>query len=97
LSNHCAPEGAIPGHFGRFWHIRRMSGLGGDSGNAGSLLMASTMLLADRGYDDDWIRGLARQQGCVGQISRRKLAANYLAFVKLASIRIWLRSNESAP
>ena len=25
-----------------------------------------------------------------------KLAANYLAFVKLASIRIWLRSNESA-
>jgi transposase len=26
-----------------------------------------------------------------------KLAANYLAFIKLASIRIWLRSNESAP
>jgi transposase len=26
-----------------------------------------------------------------------KLAANYLAFVKLASIRIWLRANESAP
>jgi transposase len=25
-----------------------------------------------------------------------KLAANYLAFVKLASIRIWLRANESA-
>lgn len=24
-----------------------------------------------------------------------KLAANYLAFVKLASIRIWLRTNES--
>ena len=24
-----------------------------------------------------------------------KLAANYLAFVKLASIRIWLRANES--
>jgi len=26
-----------------------------------------------------------------------KLAANYLAFVKLASIRIWLRANGSAP
>jgi transposase len=26
-----------------------------------------------------------------------KLAANYLAMVKLASIRIWLRANESAP
>jgi hypothetical protein len=26
-----------------------------------------------------------------------KLAANYLAFVKVASIRIWLRANESAP
>jgi hypothetical protein len=26
-----------------------------------------------------------------------KLAANYLAFVKLASMRIWLRANESMP
>ena len=26
-----------------------------------------------------------------------KLAANYLAFIKLASIRLWLRANESAP
>jgi transposase len=26
-----------------------------------------------------------------------KLAANYLAFVKLASIRNWLRANESTP
>jgi transposase len=26
----------------------------------------------------------------------RKLAANYLAFVQLASIRLWLRVNESA-
>ena len=33
------------------------------------------------------------------QIATRydKLAANYLTFVKLASIRIWLRANESAP
>ena len=26
-----------------------------------------------------------------------KLAANYLAFIELASIRVWLRANESAP
>ena len=26
-----------------------------------------------------------------------KLAANYLAFIKLASIRIWLRASESMP
>ncbi len=92
-------------------------------------------LLADRGYDADWIRELARQQGAWANIPPKrnrkdpicfspylyrarnlierffnkikqcrrvatrydKLAANYLAFVKLASIRIWLRANESAP
>jgi len=26
-----------------------------------------------------------------------KLAANYLAFIKLASIRLWLRTHESTP
>ena len=26
-----------------------------------------------------------------------KLAANYLAFIQLASIQLWLRVNESAP
>ena len=26
-----------------------------------------------------------------------KLAANYLAFVKLAAIRVWLRAHESTP
>lgn len=91
-----------------------------------SALLPQTMLLADRGYDADWIRELARQQGAWANIppkrnrkdpicfspylyrarnlierffnkikqSRRvatrydKLAANYLAFVKLASIRM---------
>jgi len=89
----------------------------------------------DRGYDADWIRELARQQGAWANIPPKrnrkdpicfspylyrarnlierffnkikqcrrvatrydKLAANYLAFVKLASIRIWLRANESTP
>jgi hypothetical protein len=34
-----------------------------------SALLPQTMLLADRGYDADWIRELAREQGCVGQYS----------------------------
>jgi transposase len=100
-----------------------------------SALLPKTMLLADRGYDADWIRELARQQGAWANIPPKrnrkdpicfspylyrarnlierffnkikqcrrvatrydKLAANYLAFVKLASIRIWLRANESTP
>src|SRR5688500_13068904 len=91
-----------------------------------------TMLLADRGYDADWIRALASEQGAWANIPpnrnrkepicfspclyrsrnlverffnkikqyRRvatrydRLAANYLAFVKLASIRLWLRAYE---
>ena len=98
-----------------------------------SALLPQTILLADRGYDADWIRELARQQGAWANIPPKrnrkdpicfspnlyrarnlierffnkikqcrrvatrydKLAANYLAFVKLASIRIWLRANES--
>ena len=94
------------------------------------------MLLADRGYDADWIRELARKKGAwanippksnrsdpicfspylyrarnqVERFSNRikqcrrvatrydKLAANYLAFVQLASIRLWLAARyESAP
>src|SRR5450756_3254130 len=85
------------------------------------------MLLADRGYDADWIREFARQQGAWASIPPKrnrkdpicfspylhracnlverffnrikqcrrvatrydKLAANYLAFIKLAAIRIW--------
>jgi transposase len=95
-------------------------------------LLPQTMLLADRAYDADWIRELARQQGAWANIPPKrnrkdpicfspylyrarnlierffnkikqcrrvatrydKLAANYLAFVKLASIRIWLRAND---
>ena len=93
------------------------------------------MLLADRGYDADWIRSLAADRGAWANIPPRsnrndpicfspylyrarnlverffnkikqcrrvathydKLAANYLAFVQLASIRLWLRVNESTP
>jgi transposase len=92
------------------------------------------MLLADRGYDADWIQRACHEEGRVGQHPPKsnrtdpicfspylyrarnrverffnrikhcrrvatcydRLAANYLAFVQLASIRLWLRYNESA-
>jgi transposase len=98
-------------------------------------LPPGTMLLADRGYDADWIRKLVNQQGAWANIppkqnrkepncfspclyrarnlverffnkikqSRRiaprydKLAANYLAFIKLVVIRLWRRVYESTP
>jgi transposase len=97
-------------------------------------LLPQTMLLADRRYDADCIREIARQQGAWVNIPPKrnrkdpicfspylyrarnfierflkmikkcrpvatrydKLASNCLAFIKLASIRIWLRANESA-
>lgn len=99
-----------------------------------SELSPRTMLLADRGYDADWIRALASGQGTWANIPPKRnrkeaicfspylyrahnlverffnkikqcrriatrydrLATNYLAFIKLASIRIWLRVYESA-
>jgi len=98
-----------------------------------SRLKSGTMLLANRGYDADWIRALAADRGVWANIPPRcnrsepvcfspylyrarnlverffnkikqcrrvatrydKLAANYLAFIQLASIRLWLRFNES--
>src|SRR5262249_32795478 len=98
-------------------------------------LKPGSMLLADRGYDADWIRDLARKNGAWANIPPKsnrndpicfspylyrarnrverffnrikqcrrvatrydKLAANYLAFVQLASIWLWLAAvNESA-
>jgi transposase len=97
-----------------------------------SRLKSGSMLLADRGYDADWIRTLDRQHGGWANIPPRnnrkealtfspylyrarnlverffnrikhcrrvatrydKLAANFLAFIQLASIRLWLRANE---
>ena len=109
-----------------------------DNRLAGSLLSrlkSGSMLLADRGYDADWIRVLVTKRRAWANIPPRsnrnepicfsphlyrarnlverffnkikqcrrvatrydKLAANYLAFVQLASIRLWLRVNESTP
>jgi transposase len=99
-----------------------------------SELCPQTMLLADRGYDADWIRTLASEQGAWAHIPPKRnrkeaicfnpylyrarnlverffnkikqcrrnatrydrLATNYLVFIKLASIRVWLRVYESA-
>jgi transposase len=109
-----------------------------DNRLAGSLLSrlkSGSMLLADRGYDADWIRALVTKRRARANIPARsnrnesicfsphlyrarnlverffnkikqcrrvatrydKLAANYLAFVQLASIRLWLRVNEYTP
>jgi transposase len=91
-------------------------------------LRPQTIVLADRGYDADWIRQFIREQGAWANIPPKKnrtslinfspdlyrsrnlverffnkikqcrriatrydkLAANYLAFIKLASIRLWI-------
>ncbi|WP_442869601.1 transposase [Bradyrhizobium sp. CCBAU 11386] len=119
---------------GIFWVLR--SGAPWRDLLAGKLLShlkSVSMLLADRGYDADWIRELAmawanippkrnridpicfspnlyRARNRVERFFNRikqcrlvatrydKLAANYLAFVQLASIRLWLAArNESTP
>jgi transposase len=97
-----------------------------------SRVSTGSMLLADRGYDADWIRAFVTEQGALANIPPRcnrnkpicfsphlyrarnlierffnkikqcrriatrydKLAANYLAFIQLASIRLWLRAYE---
>ena len=106
----------------------------GPRGLSGAYVKSGSMLLADRGYDADWIRAPASRKGAFANIPPRcnrsepmcfspylyrarnlverffnrikhcrrvarrydKLAANYLAFVQLTSIRLWRRVNESA-
>ena len=104
---------------------------------AASVLLAAlprrTVVLADKGYDANWIRALIERQGAApnipaksnrrerfcfsrtlyrsrNQIERffsrikqfrrvatryEKLASNYLAMLKLAALRLWLRAYES--
>ena len=44
-----------------------------------------------------WSNGSLTRSSSVGATRYDKLAANYLAFIRLASIRIWLRASESTP
>ena len=98
-------------------------------------LTANSVLIADKGYDADWIRTMIegrdvapnipvksnrKQRSCFSRSLYRernrierffchmkqfrrvatryeKLAANYLAMLKLAAIRLWLRAYESTP
>jgi transposase len=134
LDADAAVQAAFNGGFAMARLAGELRSLGPDHGCTGRRLLPQTMLLADRGYDADWVRELARQQGAWANIPPKrnrkdricfspflyrarnlierffnrvkqcrrvatrydKLAANYLTFVKLASIRIWLRANESA-
>ena len=137
-----APWRDLPDEFGPYTTCYNRFGLALTAGEAHdnrlaskllSRLKSGSMLLADRGYDADWIRALAARKGALANIPPRcnrsepicfspylyrarnlverffnkikhcrrvatrydKLAANYLAFVQLASIRLWLRVNES--
>lgn len=49
-------------------------------------LKSGSILLADQGYDADWIRALVSKHGAWANMPP-----------KLAAIRIWLRAYESAP
>ena len=98
-------------------------------------LTANSVLIADKGYDADWIRAMIEERDAAPNIpvksnrKRRfcfsrslyrdrnrierffchmkqfrrvatrfeKLAANYLAMLKLAAVRLWLRAYESTP
>lgn len=97
-------------------------------------LPAGAEVLADKGYDADWIRDLIEDQGCTPHIPPRsnrydgitysktkykkrnliercfnklkqfrhiatrydRSALNYLAMIKIACVRLWLRFYESA-
>ena len=45
-----------------------------------SALLPQTMLLADRGYDADWIRELARQQGAWANIPPKRNRKDPICF-----------------
>ena len=97
----CRDLHAVVDTNGRPVHLGRAPGEANDNRLCSVLpsgLHPRTMLLADRGYDAGWIKerffNKITQCRCV---VTRKLAANYLAFIKLASIWIWLRADESTP
>ena len=55
-----------------------------------SALLPQTMLLADRGYDADWIRELARQQGAWAKFHRNGIAKTRSASARICIARaIW--------
>jgi transposase len=51
------------------------------------------MLLADRGYEADWIRARAAERGILANIPPRSIRNDPICF----SPRLWLRVNEFTP
>lgn len=123
-------------HVSGLFELALTAGQARDDNGAAMLLtdlVDGGVILADRAYDADWIRGRIETQGAAPNIpdkanrTRRhcfskahyeernhverffnrikhfrrvaiqfeKLAANYLAMIKLASIRVWLRAQIS--
>jgi transposase len=70
---------------------RRFGGLKKTCGN----LVVSAHSISEPGIDDAQSNKIKHCRRIATRYD--KLTADYLAFVKLASIRIWLRANESTP
>src|SRR6266446_3253238 len=51
-----------------------------------SALLPQTMLLADRGYDPDWIRELARQRGAWANIPPKRNRKDHICFIPYLSV-----------
>ncbi len=68
-----------------------------------SRLKSGTMLLADRGYDADWIRALAAERGAWANIPPRRIGQSRSASAHISTVRaIWLsgssiKSNPHSP
>jgi transposase len=59
-----------------------------------SRLKSGTMLLADRGYDADWIRALVRQHGAWANIPPKEIEQRRCASVRIFTVRaIWLNGS----
>jgi hypothetical protein len=92
-----------PTGFSRHSRPSRSSGRSGHVRNALKAEVNSGQLRRDRLQQVDGPADLVERSFNKVKPSRRvetrydKLAANYLAFIKLGSIRIWLRANEPAP
>jgi transposase len=61
-----------------------------------SRLKSGSMLLADRGYDADWIRTLATSKGALANIRRDAIAASRFASARISiEPAIWLNGSST--
>jgi transposase len=87
------------GQLRRFWHIRTMSGCGGNLGSADCPLLTVEDIGLNVIQGAQFGRAFLNRIKQCRRVATRydKLAANYLAFIKRAAIRIWLRAYEYTP